>query len=220
MKSLTKKFLSAAERSRVEACVREVESATSGEIVPMVVSASYHYPMAPMLGALILGLLIAGGATAGIGVRRAWEGFGLLDLWLFPAVFSVSFLLLHELIKRVPGLKRLLITSREIDEEVQEAALTSFYRQRLNDTRDKTGILIYVSVFERRAVVLADEGINAKVDPQTWQEVVKIVTAGIRRRSQGDGLCQAVRRCGELVQERFPRKPDDTNELRNLIVED
>ena len=220
MKSLSRKFLSDAERTRVEACVREVENTTSGEIVPMVVSASYHYPMAPMLGALILSLLIAGAVTAGIGAQRAWEGFGLLDLWVFPAAFAVSFLLLHEVIKRVPGLKRLFVTAREIDEEVQEAALTSFYRQRLNHTRDKTGILIYVSVFERRAVVLADEGIDSKVDPQTWQQVVDIVTGGIRRRNQSEALCEAVRRCGQLVAEGFPRKPDDTNELRNLIVEE
>jgi len=220
MKSLARKFLSDSERTQVKACVQEAEAATSGEIVPMVVSASYHYPMAAMIGALIFSLVIAGAATALIGVRRAWEGFGLFDLWVFPAVFAVSFLLLHELIKRVPGLKRLFITPAEIEEEVQEAALTSFYRQRLNNTRDRTGILIFVSVFEHRTVVLADEGINAQVGAHTWQEVVDMVTQGIRQKRQAAALCEAVRRCGQLVQEKFPRKPDDTNELRNLIVED
>jgi putative membrane protein len=220
MKSLARKFLNDSERARIEACVREVETTTSGEIVPMVVTASYHYPMAAMIGALILGLLIAAAATVVIGIQRAWEGFGLFDLWIFPAVFAVSFLLLHELIKRVPGLKRLFITAGEIGDEVEEAALTSFYRQRLNNTRDKTGILVFVSVFERRAVVLADEGINARVDPGTWKEIVDTIIQGIRQKLQGEAICQAVRRCGEIVQDKFPRKPDDTNELRNLIVED
>jgi putative membrane protein len=220
MKSLARKFLNDPERAQIEACVREVETTTSGEIVPMVVSASYHYPMAAMLGALIVSLLVAGAATAVISIQRAWEGFGLFDLWMFPAVFAVAFLLLHELIKRVSGLKRLFVTSGEINEEVEEAALTSFYRHRLNNTRDKTGILIFISVFERRALVLADEGINAQVDTGTWKDIVDVVVQGIRQKRQAEAICEAVRRCGRIVQDKFPRKRDDTDELRNLIVED
>jgi putative membrane protein len=220
MSSLAGRFLTDPQRERIEACVREVETTTSGEIVPMVVSSSYHYPMAPMIGALILSLLTAGAVTAAFSIREAWEGFGLFDLWIFPAVFAVAFLVFHELIRRVPGLKRLFLTGAEVTAEVEEAALTSFYRQRLNNTRDRTGILIFVSVFERRALVLADEGINAEVSQETWQEIVDTITQGIRQRRQADALCQAVRRCGELIREKFPRRRDDTDELRNLIVED
>ena len=220
MSSLAGRFLTDPQRQRIEACVREVETTTSGEIVPMVVSSSYHYPMAPMIGALILSLLTASAVTAAFSIREAWEGFGLFDLWIFPAVFAVAFLVFHELIRRVPGLKRLFLTGAEVTAEVEEAALTSFYRQRLNNTRDRTGILIFVSVFERRALVLADEGINAEVSQETWQEIVHTITQGIRQRRQADALCQAVRRCGELIREKFPRRRDDTDELRNLIVED
>ena len=220
MKTLAGRFLDDSERKQIEQCVHEVEETTSGEIVPMVVSQSYHYPMAAMLGALILSLLIASGVTAGVSLRRAWEGFGLFDLWTFPAVFAVSFLVLHELIRRVRALKRLFITAGEITDEVQEAALTSFYRHRLNNTRDKTGILIFVSVFEHRALVLADEGISARVDPGAWKQVVDTVTAGIRQKRQAEAICEAVRRCGRMIQDKFPRRPDDVNELRNLIVED
>jgi putative membrane protein len=220
MSSLARRFLSDSERRQIEASVREAETTTSGEIVPMVVSSSYHYPTASMIGALIVSLLAAGAVTAAFSIRQAWEGFGLFDLWIFPAVFAVAFLLSHELIRRVPGIKRLFVTSAEIREEVEEAALTSFYRQRLNNTRDRTGILVFVSVFERRAVVLADEGINAQVPQETWQEVVDTITRGIRQNRQAEALCQAISRCGELVRDKFPRRRDDTDELRNLIVVD
>ena len=220
MKNLASKFLSDADRQAVESCVQEVEKRTSGEIVPMVVSSSYHYPMSNMIGGLIIALLISIGLTLAYGIRKSWGGVTALDLWLFPAVFAVSFLLFHELVRRIPALKRFFITRTEIAEEVEEAALTAFYRNGLNNTRDRTGILIFISVFERKACVLADEGINAKVDSGVWQEVVDLVVEGIRRRRQAEGICEAVRRCGKLIQDHFPIKADDTDELGNLIVED
>lgn len=220
MKNLASKFLTDAEKKAVQACVREVEKDTSGEIVPMVVSSSYHYPMSNMIGGLIFALLISVAVTLGYGIQKSWGGVTAMDLWLFPAVFAVSFLLFHELVKRIPGLKRIFITKAEIAEEVEEASLTSFYRNGLNNTRDRTGILIFISVFERRAYVLADEGINAKVDTAVWQEVVDLVVSSIKKREQAEGICRAVRRCGELIRSSFPIKADDTDELGNLIVED
>jgi putative membrane protein len=219
MKNLAKDFLTTEEQEQISRCVQETEKTTSGEIVPMVVSASYHYPMASLLGALIVSLLLAAGLTIAESIRRAWGGLTMFDLWLFPAAFAVALLLLHELLKAVPALKRLFITAAEIAEEVEEAALTAFYRQGLGATRDRTGILIYISVFERRAYVLADQGISEKIKPETWQEVVELVTRGFRQKRHAEAICQAVRRCGELLREHFPVKPDDTNELKNLIVE-
>jgi len=220
MKKLVSKFLSDTERQAIQDCVREVERKTSGEIVPMVVSASYHYPMSNMIGGLIIALLISIGATLLYGIQKSWGGLTALDLWVFPAVFALSFLILHEVVKRIPGLKRIFVTKAEISEEVEEAALSSFYRNGLNNTRDRTGILIFISVFERTAYVLADEGINAKVDSGVWQEIVDTVVGSFRQRRQAEGICQAVRRCGQLIQKHFPIKADDTNELDNLIVED
>ena len=220
MKNLASKFLTDAEKQAVEACVKEVEKRTSGEIVPMVVSSSYHYPMSNVIGGLIFALLISVGVTLAYSIQKSWGGVTAMDLWLFPAAFAVAFLLFHELVKRILGLKRIFVTKAEITEEVEEAALTSFYRNGLNNTRDRTGILIFVSVFERKALVVADEGINAKVDTGVWQEVVDLVVNSIKQRHQAEGICRAIRRCGELIREHFPIKADDTNELDNLIVED
>jgi putative membrane protein len=220
MKKLASKFLTEQDKHAVQSCVAEVEKSTSGEIVPMVVSSSYHYPMSDMIGGLIIALLVSIAVTLVYSIRKSWGGVTAMDLWLFPAVFAVAFLLFHELVKRISGLKRIFITKAEIAEEVEEAALTAFYRNDLNDTRDRTGILIFISVFERQAYVLADEGINAKVDKTVWQEVIDLVVNGIKERKQAEGICGAIRRCGELIREHFPIKPDDTNELGNLIIED
>jgi putative membrane protein len=220
MMSLASRFLTEAERERVTRCVHEVEKGTSGEIVPLLRSSSYHYPSATLFGALVLSVLIAAAATAADAVFKPWGGLSLVDLWVFPAMFAVAFLVAFQLLRAVPSLRRLFISPAEMTEEVEEAALTAFYRHRLAETRDRTGILLFVSVYERRAVVLADKGINLKVTPETWQQVVDLVLRGIRTGRPADGLCEAVARCGQIVSAQFPVRAGDKDELRNLIVED
>ena len=135
-------------------------------------------------------------------------------------MFAACFLVVFALTSFAPVLKRPFISRAEMTDEVEEAALTAFYRHRLAETRDRTGILLYVSVFERQVVVLADKGINEKVDRETWQQVVDIVLRGIREGRPADALCEAVTRCGELIAAQFPLRAGDRDELHNLIVED
>lgn len=217
-----KRFLTREEERRVVECVKEAERTTCGEIVPMVVTASHHYPLAAVLGALLVGLVLATAANAAVAFqqRLGWGTLAPYELWVFPGAFAAVFLAAHEAIRRVPGLKRLFIRPEEMEQEVREAALTSFYRRGLDKTRDQSGVLIFISVFEREVEVLADRGINARVDPAVWEEVVRMVTSGIREGRQGEALCRAVGRCGELLREHFPWRRDDVDELDNLIVEE
>jgi len=219
-KSLASRFLTAAERERVTRCVREVEKGTSGEIVPLVRSSSYHYPAAVQFGTLVLSVLLAAAATAADAALKPWGSLSLVDLWVFPAVFVVAYLVVYQLVRSIPALKRLFIAPSEMTEEVGEAALTAFFRHRLAETRDRTGILLFVSVYERQAVVLADKGINLRVAPETWQQVVDLMVEGIRDGRPAEGLCEAVTRCGQIVSSQFPVRAGDKDELRNLIVED
>lgn len=220
MKSLAARFVSDADRQRITGCVQEVEKNTSGEIVPFVKSASYHYPAAALRAALAVSALVAAAATAAEGFFMPWGALGLFDLWIFPSVFAACFLAVFALTSLAPVLKRPFISRAEMTDEVEEAALTAFYRHRLAETRDRTGILLYVSVFERQVVVLADKGINEKVDQETWQQVVDIVLRGIREGRPADALGEAITRCGELVAAQFPLRAGDRDELHNLIVED
>jgi len=202
-------FFTAEEQQRIEAAVRAAELETSGEIVPMVVDAAFDYPRAEIFGGGFFALAIA--------VWCSWW-FGHSSVWVFLPVFLAGYLPCKHLVRALPGLKRRFIPGRVLAEEVEEKALVSFLEQGLHATRDHTGILILVSLFERRVHVLADRGINAKVDKHTWDEIVRAVTAGIRRGEACDALCAAIARCGELLAKDFPRKADDTDELPNLIL--
>jgi len=216
MKSLAQRFLSDQEQEKITQTVREVEQLTSGEILPMVVSQSYTYPMAEVIGGTVLALPSALILNHFIG---GWLWIGNQNMWLFLGLMTICFILFHQVCKHMNWLKRLFISQREIAEEVEEAATTSFFREGLYKTRDGTGILIFISVFEHRVWVLGDEGINQKVSKDQWDKIVRIITEGIKQKNQADAICRAVKKAGQILQAHFPIKPDDRNELKNLIIE-
>lgn len=205
-----KELFNEEEKQRIELAVKQVEKRTSGEIVPMVVDESYDYPRAEILGSGLFSL-----ATA---VSFSWAFFGE-SLWHFLWLFVVCYFPFKLFIRNMPSLRRKLIHPDEIDAEVGEQAVVSFMAQGLHHTRDETGILIFISLFERRVHVLADRGINDVVTTNTWDGIVQTVTDGIRRGEACEALCMAIESCGQLLEENFPVKADDTDELPNLIIQ-
>lgn len=202
-------FFTGDQQQQIEAAVKAAEMTTSGEIVPMVIDTSYEYPRAELIGGITMGLAC--------GLLGSWA-FGGESIWWFLPIFLVSFVIFFTLVRYCPALKRRLIHPDELTAETREKALVLFLEHGLHETRDKTGILILISLFERRVVVLADSGINAKVPERTWDEVVALVLAGLKNGKACEALCSAITRCGELLSGNFPRKDDDTDELPNLIM--
>lgn len=216
MKSLAQEFLSDQDREKIIQTVREVEQKTAGEIVPMVVSRSYSYPMADVIGGAVFALPVSLILSYFIG---GWLWIGDQNMWLFLGIFTLCFMAFYQACKHILWLKRVFISRREITEEVEEAATISFFREGLHRTRDKTGVLIFISVFERRVWVLGDQGINSKVSKEQWDNIVQIITGGIKRKNPAEAICRAVKEVGQMLQENFPIKPDDQDELKNLIIE-
>ncbi|MGE4299281.1 MAG: TPM domain-containing protein [Desulfovibrionaceae bacterium] len=209
MQRLADEFFTTEEQERIVAAVQAAEKTTAGEIVPMVVSSSSPYPRADAMGGVLLGLVAAAGVA---------QVAGMDDVWSFIPLFLVATIAFQVLLHFTPNLKRLFISRHEMQDAVEEAAAKAFFTQGLHRTRDETGILIFISVYERKVWVLADRGINAKVDTATWQELVDLVVAGIKAKRQAQAVCDAVARCGAILHDHFPIKADDTDELANLIV--
>jgi putative membrane protein len=202
------KFFSEEEQARIRQAVIDAESKTAGEIVPMLVTSSARYTEVELLGT-ITGLFI------GMLVEWLWSdpwGSEYLNLW--PVIGATAGFLLC----RIPRIKRLLVAKNRIAEAVHTLALASFTEHGLHYTRDHTGILIVVSLLEHRVEVLADRGINAKVEAGTWQEIVTILTDGLKSKQAADAYCRAIKRCGEILAAHFPRQPDDKDELPNRLV--
>src|SRR5665647_1457948 len=155
METLAQQFLTEAEQKRISALVQQMEQQTSGEIVPMVVSASHSYPTALITGATVLALPLA---LLLMPVISAFFWLGSQNVWIFIALFMALYGLFYVLVHRFAGLKLLFLSSNQFKAEVQEAAIASFFTERLYKTKDANGILIFISVLERKVWVLADAG--------------------------------------------------------------
>jgi putative membrane protein len=202
------KFFTDAEKERIQQAVTAAESKTAGEIVPLIVTSSARYTEIELLG-LVSGLFV------GVVVEWFWSdpwGSEYLNLW--PVIGAV----VGFFIGRMETMKRLVASKTRIAEAVHMLALASFSEHGLHYTRDHTGILILVSLLEHRVEVLADRGINAKVESGTWDEIVHILTAGLKSNQACDAFCRAIERCGEILAAHFPRAADDKDELPNRLV--
>jgi putative membrane protein len=133
------------------------------------------------------------------------------DLWLLPTQLGVFAGVAWLSGRR--ALLRLLAPGAWLAERVQRSAELAFHQLGMVETRDRTGILIYVSLLERRVVVLADRGIHARVAEGTWDGVVARVIEGIRRGEADEGLVAGIRMCGEILSRHVPAGPNDPNEL-------
>ena len=101
-----------------------------------------------------------------------------------------------------------------------DLAKEEFYKLQMDKTRDKTGILIFVLLEERQFYILADEGINEKVRPNTWERIRDEMQTEFKSGQFTHGIIIGIERIGKILSNYFPIKPDDTNELSNKVVID
>lgn len=206
------------DEDRIRDAIRQAEGRTAGEIVPVVVPRSDRYEVATWR-AVALGVLVS---LAGVLlVVQFYTGWGLG--WLFTP-WGVTLVALGGgmgsglLAAFVPSLRRLAIGEDLLDETVHRRALQAFLEEEVFDTRHRTGILLFVSLFEHRVEVLGDTGINRQVDSEDWAEVVERVRRGIRNGNLTDGLVDAIALSGQLLERRgVDIRPDDENELSNAV---
>ncbi len=202
-------FFTEEEKERIRKTVVAAEEQTAGEIVPMLVGSCARYAEVELLGT-ILGLVI--GTAAALFWNNPWEQTETQLLW--PLVGAV----LGFVLCRTPTVKRRLIPKGRVAEAVHARCLAEFTDNGLHHTRAHTGILIFASLLEHRVEVLADSGIHDKVQPGTWDEVVQILTSGLKSGDAGNAFCKAIERCGGILATHFPRLPDDRDELADKLI--
>lgn len=205
-----------ADRDRIEQAVRSAEERTSGEIVPVVVARSDDYPVAVRRAGLI-GLAV--GAVLYEVLRFTWTGWA--PAWITNDASLFAFMLIGGGLfwlsaARLPSFKRMLIGRDAIDRAVHSRAVHAFVEEEVFATRDRTGILLLVSLFEHRVEVFGDSGINAVVTEDDWGDVIDDVIDGIRKGDAPGGLVRGIERCGELLERMgVEARMDDEDELPN-----
>ena len=104
-------------------------------------------------------------------------------------------------------------------ERVRARAIMCFKVGAERRTHGRTGILIYLSMAERRAEIVADEAIAAKVAPEVWGDAMAAMLAHIREGNIADGMIAAIDKVGVVLAEHFPLAEGDTNELPDRLIE-
>jgi len=106
----------------------------------------------------------------------------------------------------------------ERNSTLRSLAEKEFYRLNMHQTKDKTGILLFFLLGERKFYILADKGINEKVETNVWKEVSKEIQLNFRNGHFSKGIISGIENVAKILREHFPLKPDDVNELTNKIV--
>jgi putative membrane protein len=196
------------DRTRIVAAIREAETRTAGEIYCVIARASSGYRLVPLAWAALIALAVP------------WP---LIYLTLWPASVIFFIQLAAFLVAVIGlssrGLRMLIVPPRAKRDRAHGEAVRQFLSHGLHQTESRTGVLIFVSVAERYAEVVADAGIDQKVESGTWDEAVAVLIKGIREERPADGFVAAIEKCTAVLAQHFPAGPNNRDELPNLVIE-
>ncbi|HEV8515669.1 MAG TPA: hypothetical protein VGQ59_20440 [Cyclobacteriaceae bacterium] len=210
--SLQKRF-STQDLERIKAAVHQAESKISGEIVPVFVEKSGFYSVANYRAAVVAGSLIF---LLVIFFDRYMPALAIYDpllIFLLIVMFGLAGALVSNYVDFV---RRIFIPQQHLDRATRQRAETAFLQEEVFNTRHRTGIMIFISFFEREVMVIADRGISKVVEQKEWDKMVQGIIQNIRMGKVVDGIEVAILRCGEILLEKgFLKTSDDVNELKD-----
>ena len=197
MASRIDRLFSEADRDAIRAATAAAERDTAGELVVYVVERSDPYPEVAWKGALIGGAV--GAAIAAVAVQL-FGGWGSPDyLWLLIGLQLG--LLSGWLASRSDGVARRLVGEEAISSRTEGRAAEAFIDEQVFATGGRTGILLFVALFEHQVLVLPDAGIADQVTESAWHEITDLVAAGMKQGSPAPALTDAIARCAAILRE-------------------
>lgn len=219
------------DHQRIADAVAAAEATTAGEIYCVLAPSVSDYRETPLAWAAgtalvlpALALLLGFEPTMLVGLFGGWTaGHGATGETIFTALaiyagLQAAVFVLAALFVSIPIVRRALTPGSLKAERVHRAAMQQFLSHGLHVTQDRTGVLLFASLAEHRAEVIADEGIYKLAPDVVWEEVVALLIAGLKRRDIGGGFEAAVKRSGEILAEHVPPRADNPNELPDRLV--
>ncbi|MDA7946366.1 MAG: TPM domain-containing protein [Hyphomicrobiaceae bacterium] len=200
-------IISTKDRKRISRAIARAEKKTSGEIVAVIAATSDDYIFIPLLWA----------ALAALTVPLILFPFTDMHVASIYAVQLGVFVVLGLLSQWWP-LRIALVPGRIKRARAHRHAVEQFLAQNLHTTKGRTGVLIFVSMAEHFAEVIADEGIYEKVPPETWDRIVEQLTAHIGRQEIANGFVAVIKGCADTLAKHFPPGSGDDNELPDHLI--
>lgn len=203
-------MFSSEERAAVETAVREAELKTSAEIVPVVTFASSRHHQGQDIAG-IWSAFLAIIALAVFSPEHQIDGIEAI------VAFVVALALGSFAAAKVPALNRLFLGRADLDEAVAVGASRAFRTFGVGETSGRTGLLIYVALFERSAIVLGDTALARVLTATDYAAIRDVLVDGLRRGRIEEALVAAIRKAAEILGERLPRAANDHPEITDSL---
>jgi putative membrane protein len=219
---------SEADHALVTEAVAEAERSSDGEIVTIVAERSDAYHDVGLHYAVLAMLLVP---TVGALIPQAWIDWGLALVFGWNASLSFRLLMLLLVIKMAivflivrfafawTPLRMALTPASTKTRRVRRRAVELFRAGTERRTKGRTGILLYLSLLERRAEIVADEAIHSRVDSEIWGDAMAALVDGVKAGRPGEGMALAVAKIGEVLAKCLPPTLDNPNELPDRLIE-
>lgn len=198
--------LSAEQHQRISAAIRAIEARTSGEIVCVLARSSSDATALPIFIAAVLSLALPW-------LLVAVTAMAVREILLLQAAAFVAF----AMVLCLPRVRVALMPRAARRAVAHRAAREQFVARGIARKKDRAGILIFVSLAERYARIIADEGIAARVAQSEWQGAVDALVAHMRDGRISEGFVAAIERCGEVLATHFPSVQANRDELPDRI---
>lgn len=220
--------LNDADRERIGAAIAAAEARTDGEIIAVTTPLSDAYHDVALHWALVPLFAVLAWAAWRPTALVWWYDFllggwqpeptqgQLLTLLLFFAALKFTVALLF--LKWMP-LRLTLTPGATKHRRVRRRAVTIFKAAAERRTKGRTGILIYLSMGERRAEIVADQAITEVTTPEDWGEAMAILLADVREGRPADGICAAIEHVGTVLARHFPKSAGNPNEIPDKLIE-
>ena len=211
--------LSDSDLQRIKTAVTKAEQKISGEIVPVIVERSSDYTIANYKASIIVAALTF---LMMILLDRYILDEATNTLFYDPAFIFVVVVLGGVIGAALPhffeDIKRMLVSRSYLDLMTRQTAENAFLEEEVFNTKQRTGIMIFVSFFEHEVIVMADQGISKVVEQKQWDQIVQEIIQRIRNGEIVEALEHGILKCGDILLEKgFLKTDDDTNELHNEL---
>jgi putative membrane protein len=201
-------IISESDSQRVAEAIRAAETKTSGEIYCVIARACGDHHLVPIAWAALLALAMP------------WP---LIHFTNWPAatiyLIQLAVFVAAAFILSLPIIRFRIVPKGRLHGRAHIVAMQQFLAQGIHLTETRTGVLIFASVAERYAEIVADSGINAKVPPGTWAGAIAAMVSAIKQGRPADGLVAAIELCGSHLAQHFPPGELNPNELPDRVVE-
>ena len=220
--------LSEADHQMVSSAIAAAEANSDGEIVAIATDLSDAYHDVALHWALLVLIATLGIFAAWPEVLRFWfdtllGGWqpepSLRQLLTLLLVLSVAKFTAALLLLKYMPLRLALTPSATKARRVRRRAIDLFKTGAERRTIGRTGILIYLSMGERRAEIVADEAITGVTTPETWGEAMAALLVEVKEGRPAEGIVAAIEKVGDVLAEHFPRSSTDTNEIPDKLIE-